>query len=104
MEVMKDIIIPLVTATFIIGIGGYLGFIVFRAFYKVYTREIKFFIKFSILRKPYDQDMVDLCYYFIDEQMDINKAKVFLLINGSNDKDEIIYIYSKILKSLKGGV
>lgn len=103
MDWLKNFFIPMAQLIVIIGSLGFLVIIIYRAFSKHFNKTWKFFIKYSILRRDYDEKKVEWCINALENGYDYWKAKKFLLINNvkPDDINELMYIFNKIMK---GGV
>jgi hypothetical protein len=108
---MNGFIIPLIKLVFIIGIFSFIFYYVGKAFYNAYTKSFKFFVKYSILKKDYPDEIVKYLIECIDNNMTYHNVKRELYIKGwkYDDINEILYIYDQLIKQmlkenkLKGG-
>jgi len=111
MAFLENFLIPLIQAIvtlaliILILIGIY--FLIIKYFKKPYL-AIKFFLKYKILRRAYNHDMVQWSLDMINKDIDIEHLeKEFYLTNMFNlgQFDEGFYVYKKIKKmqGVKGG-
>jgi hypothetical protein len=100
-----NFILPLIIATFLLSIIIGLIFIVSRAFYKKWSRQWKFVIKYNLSKRKPKDEVVQWCIDAIEKGMNYYDAKRFLLLKGlESDKIyETMFIFKKIYKQLKGG-
>lgn len=103
MTIMQNFIIPLIKTLFYMIIFCSLGFVVFRAIFKSWTRYWKFYIRYKIKRVEYkDEDLV----WIVESGKTKNRTdiQVTLLTAGkSNDMiNRILFIYDDINKQSGG--
>ena len=106
---VKDFFTPLIK---IILIGGFvltISYYVIRAFYNVWTKQVKFFLKYKIMRKKYPEKTVVWCFKAIEQGIGWYDVKKTLMIKGirKGTINETLYIYDQILKELnksQGGI
>lgn len=107
MDWMINFIIPVAEIVFVGFIICFISYILAKAFYKFYKRNLKFIIRYDILRNKYkDKDVAWLSGCFA-RRYNIIKVEMILLTDKSNIPEERVYellwIYKKIIKQLKGG-
>jgi hypothetical protein len=88
-----------------IGFFGTLIWIITRFLMKKYKKSWKWIIKYSLARQKFSEDDVKYCMEAIGNNQSLDKVKQFLLLDGCDDNrfNEIVWIYNKINKQLKGG-
>ena len=103
MGFLDNIVSPLFSSIFLVVIGFFILVIFFKILKKPMT-NFPYFLKYKIFRKPYDEEKVKLCYYLIENGKGEDfLTKAFLLEGKESELNDILYIYRKILKKLKGG-
>jgi len=104
MSFVENILTPIIQmCVYAFMIGGLLT-LIFFGFLKLY-KKYRFFIKYRIFGYNYKIDDVEWCLEAIEKGYSEVDIKKLLLIKGEKEKKvaEIIYIYNKLLKKLKGG-
>ena len=104
MSFVTNVLTPIMTT---VVIGGFLLWILFMI-YKGVSKSFpnfKFFMKYSIFRKKFNEKVVEWCMDAITKDMSNIDAEKFLLMKGikPNRIKETMYIYDKVLNKLKGG-
>jgi len=106
MSWVQTILTPIITAVFIGGFAIWVLFLIYKGIQKT-NPNFKFWFKYSILRKKYDERVVQWCMDAFSKDMDYISSEKFLLIKGVKPKriKETMYIYDKVRdKLLKGGL
>lgn len=104
MSFVSDYLVPVVTVVMVIGVILWVLYIIYWAFKKTF-KKMKFFIKYKIFGKPYDEQIVEWCIRADELGYSVDKVKQTLLLpNRHSPKkvEEILYIYLQI-KRMKGG-
>jgi hypothetical protein len=101
-EWLNGFFVPLIKIVFVGGIIGFIAYIVCKAFYNAYTKSFKFFLKYSIFRKPNPESVVKWCMECVEKGVGWYDAKKLLLIKNveQGKVNEIMWIYDKILDKL----
>lgn len=104
MSVVQNIITPIFQLIVYIVLIGWGCFIVYWIF-KNSFKNLKWKIKYGLLKRSYSEKDVAWCMDAINQGMKPIDAKKFLLIKGQHPKrvDEIMYIFNQIQKRMKGG-
>jgi hypothetical protein len=102
MEWMKGFIIPLIEITFIIGILGWVGFYVFKGFYNAWSKSLKYFIKYKIMKRSYPEKTLKWCLDCMDQGIGWYDAKKILMVKMCPDEqiNETLWIYNQIIIQL----
>jgi hypothetical protein len=105
MSFFDNILVPISQMIiYFFTVGGILYFIYLGI--KGLFPNLKWNLKYKIFRFKYKEEDVKWCMDAIQKGMNEIEIKKFLLIKGQSIKktNEIIYIFKKIKKKLKGGV
>lgn len=104
-DIVRNIISPILQLTLMGGVGLFLFVIVYRAVSKQWKQKFKWIWKYSIMRKKYDDKTIKWVLDAIDSGRDYWELKKILLIKNieENRINEVMWIYLKTLKQLKGG-
>jgi len=96
------LIIPLIKTCFVGGIFAFIIFYIYRAFNNAYSKQMKFFWKFKIRKKPYPESSVKWIMECMDKGIGWYDAKRLLYVKGQNENDinEMMFIYDEILKTM----
>ena len=92
-EWVRDLIAPIIKVIFIGGFVGAILFYVIRAFYNAWSRSWKFFLKYKIMRKPYNEKTMTWCVEAFERDLDYYDVKKLLYVSGMTDKNEILISY-----------
>jgi hypothetical protein len=106
MSFVSNWLIPIVKGILIIGFFGGIFFYVGKACLNGWKKRYKFVFKYKILRRPYSESIVKWCMESIDENRSYYDIKKFLLVKmiPQHEINEILWIYEKLSKELKGGI
>lgn len=106
MDWMHNFFIPLIKALFLFGIGGYICFIIGKAISNAWSKSYKFFWKYKIMRKPYNETTLKWCLDCIDQGIGYYDAKKLMLVKATNEDKmwETLWIYDQIIEQMKGGI
>ena len=74
--------------------------------FKKVMPNFKYWFKYKILRKKYDNDIVKILYKDLENNISNEDLYKRLLLSGNSKEkaDEFIYIYKKMKEKMKGGV
>lgn len=105
---VKGFIIPIIEVTFLIGIIGYISFIIGKALYNAWTKAGKFIWRYKFRKKPYPEKTVKWVLDCMEKGIGWYDAKKILLTKGyTNDMMyETLWIYDQIINEFnnqKGG-
>lgn len=106
MVVMNNFILPLIKTFFIVGITLALLIVLIRYAYIKWTRKLRWFFKYTIFNKQFSIEDIKLCTEMMEKDMDVYRAKASLLLANTplNRVYEILYIFRKVERELKGGL
>jgi len=105
MSIVTTIVTPIITTVFIGGFLLWILFMIYKGVSKSFP-NFKFFMKYSIFRKKFNEKVVEWCMDAITKDMSNIDAEKFLLMKGikPNRIKETMYIYDKVLNEMmKGG-
>lgn len=102
---VKGFFIPIIELVIIGGLIIFILFVVIRASLHYYNTRLRWFLKYSIMRKKYDDTIVSWILNAIRNDIDYWTAKKTLLCKGIEMRqvNEMMYIYDNIYKQLQGG-
>lgn len=101
MAFLDNVLIPIIKTAFILGILGYICYVIARFMQRYYNQRLKFIIKYKVLKKPVPDSYVAWILEAMQKRMSREKVKMHLLMYDVNFDIifEILYLYDK----LKGG-
>lgn len=104
MAFVNDYLTPVIKITVLIGVIVWLLYIVYWVLNKI-LKNLRLFVKYKILRKKYDENIVEWCLKANELDYTVDKVRELLIVYGhAPDKvEEICYIYREIRK-LRGGL
>lgn len=104
MDIINNIVTPLFQLMFYLFMSVGFFYILIKIFGNFFS-SIKWNFKYNIMGKDYDEETVEWCINALDNKMTKADAKRFLLMNGYPMKKvkEIMFVFNKIKKKLKGG-
>lgn len=91
-----DFIVVVLKTTIYIGLFGGLATFLFVLFYRLWTNRLKYFIKYKIMKNPYDEQYLSYCVDALEINMEIYEFKMSLLKSGIHNPREIIWIYNEL--------
>lgn len=103
---ISGLIVPLIKATVLIAFFGSIIYFILYYMIKLYRVKLKWFIKYYVFGRDFDKDILAFCAEEIEKDKNYWQVKKKLLINEMpmNDIYDVMYIYKKVSKELKGGV
>jgi hypothetical protein len=102
MEWLKGFFIPLIEIVFIGGIVLFLIYIIGRAVWNIWSKSVKFFLRYKILRRSYPETTVKWIMDCIDKEIGYYEAEVSLMVKMYPDDqvNETLWIYDQIINEL----
>lgn len=99
MNWFENFFAPLFSTLFLLSIFFGLGFLI----YKGLSKNFPFFVKYSLLRKKYPEEITQFFLDFKDQELSDIDIQKSLLLKGlfPEEVKEILYIYRKLLKKEK---
>jgi len=106
MSFVSNWLTPIIKVLFFIGFFGFFSFIILKAIHNGWSKRYKFVIKYKIFRRKYPEKKVEWCLECLDQNLSYHDVKKFLMVKSIPKKimNETLWIYSNLLKELKGGV
>ena len=100
-----EIAVAIVTAMIYVIIAIAVSVVIYKILKLIFGGSMRYWFKYGFFRRKYRADYVQLCEEFIEKEMNFIEIKKFLLIELQHKKtvEEILYIYNKLLKQMKGG-
>lgn len=104
MSFVKNVLTPIFTVSVIMGFVTWIGWLIYVGLNN-YFPNFKFWLKYEVLKRKYDEEAVKWCSDHIDQGIDPIEAEKLLLRDGIMPKKvkEIMYIFDQV-KQMKGGV
>lgn len=101
----QDFVIALGKAFGITLIVGGIAFVLLRAFWIRWSKRWQFKIKYDVFKHPVDPVKAEWCMDAVKRDLTPEIVKMKLYLSGFKNEDvhEILYIFNKFYKSLKGG-
>jgi len=102
MDWLNGLIIPVIKVAFIGGILLFICYFVGKAFWKVWSRSMKFTFKYKILRRKYPDDTISWVVNCIEKGVGYYDAKKFLMVRMVEDKKirETMWIFDQTINEL----
>jgi disulfide oxidoreductase YuzD len=103
---IKDFFVPLLKALVIVAVFGTILILMIYYIRKYYKIKAKWFIRYGLLRRKYDPDIVKFCVEYIDIDRSYYDVKKIMLINNFTDDElyNVLYIFKKISKQMNGTI
>lgn len=104
--VWVDVFVTFLKVLFTAAFGIWILWMIVWGFFKLFNKQRRVWFKYSILRKPYNEDDVAWCMEAHQKGLkEIDLRKHLLLNNTSSIRvEEIVFIFRQIRKELmKGG-
>ena len=88
----------------IIVLTGWIFYMLFWV-YKKFGKNFKYFLRYSVFRKKISDKIVVWCMKTIDTNMSDDEVLAYLLLHDfpKEQSEEMLYIFNKCKRKLKGG-
>lgn len=102
MDWVNGFIIPLVEVTLLGGLGGWILFIVGKAFWNGWSKAGKFIWKYKIRRKAYPEKTMKWILECYEKGVGWYDAKKILMVAGkpTAEINEVLWIYDQLILEL----
>lgn len=107
-EWVSGFFIPMIEIIFIFGIVGFFLFYIIKGFHNAWAKSWKFFFKYKIGRKSYNEKTLKWCLECMDKGIGWYDAKKIMMVAmvNTNQMNETLWIYDQIISEFnnqKGG-
>lgn len=109
MAIIENVITPIVQSLAILGFLAWIIYLIYKGIKSIFP-DLRYNIRYGLLRKPYDPDKIEWLVARIEEGKTLPDVKKFLLLKNRpmSEVKEMDYLYRKVyerlgLAEVKGG-